>query len=107
MERLDVCLGPDKWKDEYTLVEGGYLCYLSIKINDEWITKVDGADGLMKGDNAVKGGISDALKRAAVKFGIGRYLYKLPQFWVDLKPGGKYLAQTPNLPPWALPKDER
>jgi hypothetical protein len=52
----------------------------------------------------LKGGVSDALKRAAVKFGVGRYLYKLGQTWVDLDnnriPRG---WKPPQLPAWALP----
>ncbi len=38
---------------------------------------------------ASKGCASDALKRAAVHFGIGRYLYALPQVWVDLDGEGR------------------
>ncbi|MCP5002531.1 MAG: hypothetical protein GY941_01065, partial [Planctomycetes bacterium] len=55
------------------------ICYISIKIGDEWVTKSDGA-----GDTKVeaeKGSISDAFKRAAVKWGIGRYLYSLDAVW--------------------------
>jgi hypothetical protein len=33
-----------------------------------------------------KAAFSDALKRAAVKFGIGRYLYNLPGVWCDYTP---------------------
>lgn len=53
----------------------------------EWVTKADGA-----GDSDVeaeKGAISDALKRAAVKWGIGRYLYDLGNIWVDTEPAGR------------------
>ena len=32
-------------------------------------------------DTGVKGAASDALKRAAVQFGIGAYLYELPKLW--------------------------
>ena len=39
------------------------------------------------GGDRLKAAFSDALKRAAVKFGIGRYLYRLPQQWVRLRPG--------------------
>ena len=38
-----------------------------------WISKSDGADD--SNIEGAKGGLSDAFKRAAVKFGIGRYLY--------------------------------
>jgi hypothetical protein len=38
-----------------------------------WISRCDGADDT--NIEGAKGGLSDAFKRAAVKFGIGRYLY--------------------------------
>lgn len=100
--RLDEVFGIFGWRNEFTEWKGGaQLCGISVKVGNEWITKWDGAaDSNME---AVKGGLSDAMKRAAYQWGIGRYLYKLPPVWVDLK-GGKYLAETPQLPAWALPK---
>lgn len=80
MDRLDSVLGADSWQDRYEFSGARTICYLSIKINGEWVTKADGA-----GDTAVeaeKGAISDAFKRAAVKWGIARYLYALPAPWV-------------------------
>lgn len=81
-ERLDAVCGPANWQDRYEFHGPRTICYLSIRIDGEWVTKADGA-----GDSdveAAKGSISDALKRAAVKWGIGRYLYALPSPWVDL-----------------------
>jgi hypothetical protein len=43
------------------------------------------------------------LKRAAVKFGIGRYLYRLPAQWQDYDPQRRQFVKTPSLPPWAIP----
>lgn len=80
MERLDAICGPENWQDRYEFHGTRTICYLSIRIGDEWITKADGA-----GDSDVeaeKGAISDALKRAAVKWGIGRYLYAIVSPWV-------------------------
>ena len=108
MDRLDETLGPDNWQDAYEPILGnagpvGFKCSLSLRINGEWITKTDAAD--TSDIEAIKGGVSDALKRAAVKWGIGRYLYDLPNTWVELEPRGKSYAmkQTPKLPAWALP----
>ena len=57
-------------------LDGRTVCELSLKINGVWITKTDGAgDTNIEGE---KGGLSDAFKRAAVKFGVGRYLYYMP-----------------------------
>lgn len=82
MERLDDVCGPANWKDAYTeTAKGRVISTISIKIDGEWISKSDGA-----GDTAVegeKGGISDAFKRAAVKWGIGRYLYDMPTPWAE------------------------
>lgn len=80
MDRLDQVCGAANWQDRYEFDGPRTVCYLSIRIDGEWITKADGA-----GDTQVeaeKGAISDALKRAAVKWGIGRYLYSLGNTWV-------------------------
>ncbi len=83
MERLDDVVGPENWQDRYEFHGSRTVCYLSLRLEGEWIIKADGA-----GDSDVeaeKGAISDALKRAAVKWGIGRDLYDMPNLWVDLK----------------------
>jgi hypothetical protein len=93
MKRLDDVVGIDGWQDSYKSIDGRTMCELSIRINGEWVTKSDGAgDTNIEGE---KGGISDAFKRAAVKFGVGRYLYYIPngcRSFEDLpdtfKPGG-------------------
>lgn len=80
MDRLDQVCGAVDWQDRYEFHGSRTICYLSIRVGDEWITKADGA-----GDSDVeaeKGAISDALKRAAVKWGIGRYLYDMDAPWV-------------------------
>src|SRR5262249_47494129 len=56
------------------------------------------------GGDRLKAAFSDALKRAAVKFGIGRYLYRLPRQWCDYDQIKKQFAATPKLPAFALPK---
>jgi hypothetical protein len=81
MDRLDSVCGPAGWTDSYAETpKGRLICTLSINIDGQWISKSDGAgDTDVEGD---KGAISDALKRAAVKWGIGRYLYDMPTPWV-------------------------
>lgn len=81
MDRLDLVCGPQGWCEEFTETpRGRVICRLGIKVGDEWVFKSDGA-----GETAVegeKGGISDAMKRAAVHWGVGRYLYRLSAPWV-------------------------
>lgn len=104
MDRLDEVCGPGNWRDEYVAgPQGGVICRLSIRVDGEWVAKEDGAENTDV--EAVKGGISDALKRAAVKWGVGRYLYNLPSQWVECEAFGNSvrLKERPKLPPWALP----
>lgn len=49
-----------------------------------------------------KGAHSDALKRAAVKFGIGMYLYDLKNLQGGVVNNG-FVVEPPKLPSWALP----
>ena len=103
--RLDDVFGCFGWKNEFKEWHGdSQLCGISVKVGDEWITKWDGADDSRK--EATKGGLSDSMKRAAYQWGIGRYLYKLPQVWVPIKPlGDSYaIVSEPALPAWAIPK---
>lgn len=88
MDRLDEVCSPENWQDVYMAgPDGGVLCGISIKVGDAWITKFDGAGN--SDIEAVKGGLSDAFKRAGVKWGIGRYLYGLPAVWVTAKERGR------------------
>jgi hypothetical protein len=106
MDRLDEVVGPQNWRDEYKPgPDGGVICGLSLRIQDEWICKWDGADNTEF--EAIKGGLSDAFKRAGYKWGVGRYLYKLENVWVPCELHGKTIAlkSNPQLPSWALPDE--
>ncbi len=102
MKRLDDVVGPLNWQCNYSHVtDKGVVCNIGIKVGDEWIWKANGA-----GDTQVeaeKGAMSDAFKRAAVMFGIGRYLYSLPNVWVPLVKGAQ-IKEPPALPDWATPE---
>jgi hypothetical protein len=109
-DRLDEVLGVENWTDNYTILnDGSVMCRLRLKLGDRWITKTDVGSPSEQpdGGDRLKAAFSDALKRAAVKFGIGRYLYRLPAQWVDYDPMKKQIVSPPQLPPWALPKAKR
>jgi hypothetical protein len=117
MDRLDEVVGPANWRNEYREgPSGGVLCGLSIRVTREdgtaeWVTKWDGAENTDV--EPVKGGLSNAMKRAAVHFGVGRYLYGLEEGWARVHDAGEHFARTkegksfrwdpPALPEWALP----
>lgn len=120
--RLDAVVGAPNWKNEYSKApDEGVLCGLSIKDGDEWITKYDGAENT--NIEAVKGGLSGSMKRAAVQWGVGRYLYDVETTFVSMqkeKPSNmkdwhmhydkdsktRYYWKSPNLPSWAMPKND-
>lgn len=84
-DRLDEVCGMN-WKDDYKEVQGRLVCNLQVGNT----VRTDGAgDTDIEGE---KGGLSDAFKRAAVKFGIGRYLYNAKNFptWLDINGDNDY-----------------
>jgi hypothetical protein len=125
-DRLDDVFGPYGWQNQIKMVSNkGFLTGISFKHEGEWVTKWDGAEGSdSNGMDLIKSGSSNALKRAAVLLGIGRYLYDLEEFFVKCEIAtsykhpygnvyreskgddkGKLVAwETPSLPEWALPR---
>jgi hypothetical protein len=124
MQRLDDVCGPENWRNEFRYEQNGaVLCGISIftRIPDrepQWITKWDGAENT--DIEAVKGGLSNSMKRAAVQWGIGRYLYDLEEGWAEITDNGAHFTPAkpdsgnkkgypafrwnpPNLPSWAMP----
>lgn len=92
--RLDEVVGVFNWRNEYKelpnleskpLKNGGFvngaLCGISIKIGSDWVTKWDGSDNTQI--EAIKGGLSGAMKRAGVQWGVGRYLYDTDVMYAD------------------------
>lgn len=107
MQRLDDVVGVEGWSDDYQPLEGGImLCRLQVLLGGVWVVKADvgGMSEQPDGGDRAKASVSDALKRAAVKFGCGRYLYSLPTIWADYDPQRKQFTTVPQLPAWALPK---
>ncbi|MDB4312021.1 Rad52/Rad22 family DNA repair protein [bacterium] len=107
MQRLDEIVGSEGWQCRYPLAQDHLLiCEIGILGEGGWVWKANGA-----GDTQVeadKGKCSDAFKRAAVLWGIGRYLYALPNQWVELEgrkiPKAKKIHLGETLPHWATPE---
>lgn len=94
MDRLDAVVGGE-WSDVYSKApSGGLECALTVC----GVTRRDvGEDD--NDNEKEKAGYSDAFKRAAVKFGIGRFLYSMPKMFAKVKQVGKnaYLADGEEL----------
>lgn len=135
MERLDAVVGPGGWQTDVKAAPNsldGVLYGISIKIDGEWVTKWDGADipadrDGMRADRT-KSALTLAHRRAAMLWGIGRYLWSMPKrqratvsgertsatpnyHVIKPKARDKWSPMTvywgaPNLPAWALPEPE-
>lgn len=106
MNRLDEVFGVGGWQTSYTVLPDGVVCRLRVKIGEQWVEHQD-AGGYSEQPDAgdrLKSGFSESLKRVAVHLGIGRYLYRVPQLWVDWDAQKKRFAKEPTLPAVAAPK---
>ena len=89
-KRLDEVVGRENWQNEFETVTGAdnkstaHICKLRIYYPErgEWITKSDGAG--CTDVEPIKGGLSNAFKRAASMWSIGRYLYELKDIWAEI-----------------------
>ena len=74
-ERLDNVCGMENWGSRHKEEKGNLFCEIGIKINGEWVWKSDvGSESNIEKN---KGEASDSFKRAAVMWGVGRFLYKM------------------------------
>lgn len=119
-DRLDLVVGRGNWRDTLTPgpAAGGIFCTLELLIDGQWVGKSDiGYIGLTPSrtksperamEDSLKGSGTEAFKRAAVKWGIGRYLYHFDNsVWVPLVNEGRQLASFPLMPDELLPENER
>lgn len=105
--RLDEAVGPENWWADYQILGKGemVICRLTLLVGGRAVTKTDvgGESDQPDGGDRLKAAFSDSLKRAAVQWGVGRYLYYLPSVWCDFDPAAKQITRPPQLPDWALP----
>jgi len=85
----DVC-EPQNWQVLYEENKGNLFAKIGIKIGSEWIWKSD--CGTESNIEKQKGESSDAFKRAAVMWGVGRFLYSKPIIKIKdvVKVGNKF-----------------
>jgi hypothetical protein len=77
INRLDIVLGQDGWREQYeSLTSDSVKCIISARFtpDGEWVYRAGIGTGLTQ-----KSAHREAFERAAVKYGIGRYLYDLPE----------------------------
>lgn len=92
-EALDEWVGPMNWRDSYQpapeITAGAMWCTIEVQDTElgGWVAKRD--IGVESNFAQAKGLVSDAFKRAAVKWGVGRNIYDLPMMYAQCKVGTK------------------
>ena len=100
MDLLDEVVGPENWQCDYKQVKNVVYCGIGINTDEAgWVWKWDAGDE--SNIEEEKGEASDSFKRAAVRWGIGRFLYRLganpkPQENQGYKPAPKAEAPKPE-----------
>jgi hypothetical protein len=87
LDRLDYAVGKDNWSGEYNFTGDKMFCTIKVTWPDGKVTEKTDC-GIETEVDAEKGQASDAFKRAAVHYGIGRDLYSMGKYWADLDDGG-------------------
>jgi hypothetical protein len=79
-DRLDEVVGPENWAVEYRqLGDKGIICRLTI----EGVSREDVGEFSSEDVSSFPTAVAQAFKRACSAFGLGRYLYSLPQVWAE------------------------
>lgn len=102
MRRLDAAVGSGNWSFDFDVLSPDGKMVRG-KLTVLGVTKCDAGEGGSE-DEVLKSAVSDALKRAAVHFGIGRYLYYLPSVWAPYDQRKRQFSETPRLAPAAVEK---
>lgn len=95
MDELDLEFGMWNWQFDWEILDGhNFAVKGTLKVRrdekQEWVTRQDvgysQTEKMKKGINdteCLKDAVSDALKRSAVQFGIGRFLYDAPFLYTE------------------------
>jgi hypothetical protein len=88
-DRLDAVVGAGNWSFDWTpmVIENGEVMVAKGIITVHGVSKSD--VGAASNFEQSLGAVSHCFKRAAVHWGIGRYLYNLPMAWVPVERGGR------------------
>lgn len=89
--RLDRVVGPEGWSVEYRpLSDRAVLCRLTIL----GVTREDVGECNANDENAATSAVAQSFKRACSAFGLGRYLYSLPQIWAAYDAQKRQIVDT-------------
>lgn len=123
-DRLNELFGPNGWTREYSVhIASGLDRVQTLKGKEEKVTHNQAkvfvvarvtiyglgthtgtGEAWIDDDNAFTSAEAQAFKRACVCFGLGRYLYELPESeWLPIDKYTRQFKVMPSLPEWAIP----
>jgi len=93
-DRLDAVVGAGNWAFDWTplVVEKGEVMVAKGTLTIYGVAKSDA--GSASNFEQSLGAVSHCFKRAAVHWGVGRYLYNLPMNWVPVEKNGRIAEAT-------------
>ncbi len=98
--RLD-SLAPG-WETEYEFIKpDGSLVKCRLTLHG--VTREEVGESDPGEDNTATSAVAQSFKRACAAFGLGRYLYFLPQVWSEYDAKSRRITTPPALPAWAKP----
>jgi len=101
-----------EWQDEYQVITLQDRIVVLCRLTILGITRTGDGECLLSAgeeaeENVVTTASAQAFKRACVKFGLGAYLYALPQQWCEYDHAKRKIVNPPRLPDWAVPASEK
>ncbi|HEX9070304.1 MAG TPA: Rad52/Rad22 family DNA repair protein [Ktedonobacterales bacterium] len=92
-DRLDKVVGPLNWSFDWAplVIEQGEVMVAKGTLTVLGVSKSDA--GSASNFEQTLGAVSHCFKRAAVHWGVGRYLYSLPMTWVQVERNGRIPAE--------------
>jgi hypothetical protein len=83
-----------EWSNSYTpLVVDGRIV-VNCELTVLGITREDVGECSLRDDNAYTSAVAQAFKRACAQFGLGRYLYDVPQVWAEYDEGRRRFSDS-------------
>ena len=97
-DAFDEAVGSENWDNNYESIDGKLFCTITVRVPDGSVT-TNSDCGVETDVEKEKGQASDAFKRAAVLFGVGRDLYGYPDYWAENNSNG-YPPKNWTPPGW-------
>jgi len=95
-----------EWESSAQFLLTGDKVAAVVSLTLDGVTRVNVGEAKLSDENAFTSAFAQAFKRVCSDFGLGRYLYRLPQEWCTYDEKRRTIINPPELPVWARHPDE-